>query len=572
MADVKISALPAASTPLAGTEILPIVQVGVTEQVSVADLTAGRAISASALTLTTTALAVTSGGTGISSAAQGALLSATGTNTFSATRTPTLGLAGTAAGTLGFSGATSGVVTLQTAATAGTWSLTLPTSGGTNGYILTTNGSGVTSWTNPTALGVDLDVGSTAITGGTTTRVLYNNAGVLGEYAITGTGSVVLGTTPTFTTSALFPAGSVSAPGIAASGNTNTGIYFPAADNAAIATGGVVALTADSSQNVSVTNTLVMGSSFKRNKLINGSMNVYQRGSVAATTAGAYTLDRWFVTPTGATVTVTQSTATVPTNFTASLNVAAAASVTNVSARQRIESLNCQELTSGSKVTVSGYIRQSTGSAVTTATVALVTPTASDNYASTTSAATSYTIPSIATATWTFFSNTFTLTTGCTNGLQITIALGTGLTTGSFNLTGVQLEVGSVATPYERQIYTHQLAECQRYYFRVVNTSTFCGFATGFNSGTTTGEWIIPFPVTMRIAPTALEQTGTPGDYQIRNAAGASDVTGGPTFAAASPNSITINASVTAAVTSGDGSILRNGNNVTAFFGWSAEL
>jgi len=52
MADTKISALPAASTPLAGTEVLPIVQGGITEQVSVANLTAGRAVSALSLTTT----------------------------------------------------------------------------------------------------------------------------------------------------------------------------------------------------------------------------------------------------------------------------------------------------------------------------------------------------------------------------------------------------------------------------------------------------------------------------------------------------------------------------------------
>jgi hypothetical protein len=45
MADTKISALTAATTPLAGTEVLPIVQSGVTKQVSVANLTAGRAVS-----------------------------------------------------------------------------------------------------------------------------------------------------------------------------------------------------------------------------------------------------------------------------------------------------------------------------------------------------------------------------------------------------------------------------------------------------------------------------------------------------------------------------------------------
>ena len=52
MADTKISALTAATTPLAGTEVLPIVQSGVTKQVSVANLTAGRTVSASTFTST----------------------------------------------------------------------------------------------------------------------------------------------------------------------------------------------------------------------------------------------------------------------------------------------------------------------------------------------------------------------------------------------------------------------------------------------------------------------------------------------------------------------------------------
>jgi len=57
LADVKISALPASSTPLAGTEILPIVQSSTTRQVSVANLTAGRAVNA----LSITASSLTSG-------------------------------------------------------------------------------------------------------------------------------------------------------------------------------------------------------------------------------------------------------------------------------------------------------------------------------------------------------------------------------------------------------------------------------------------------------------------------------------------------------------------------------
>lgn len=53
MADLKISQLPAATTPLAGTEVLPIVQSGSTVQVTVNNLTTGKAVSASTVTATT---------------------------------------------------------------------------------------------------------------------------------------------------------------------------------------------------------------------------------------------------------------------------------------------------------------------------------------------------------------------------------------------------------------------------------------------------------------------------------------------------------------------------------------
>jgi len=52
MADLKISALPASTVPLAGTEVLPIVQSSATKQVTVANLTAGRAVATGALTVT----------------------------------------------------------------------------------------------------------------------------------------------------------------------------------------------------------------------------------------------------------------------------------------------------------------------------------------------------------------------------------------------------------------------------------------------------------------------------------------------------------------------------------------
>jgi hypothetical protein len=65
MADTKISALPASTTPLAGTEVLPIVQSSTTKQVSVANLTAGRAISATSVTASTGNFVVGTSGQGI---------------------------------------------------------------------------------------------------------------------------------------------------------------------------------------------------------------------------------------------------------------------------------------------------------------------------------------------------------------------------------------------------------------------------------------------------------------------------------------------------------------------------
>ena len=65
MADKKISQLTAATTPLAGTEVVPVVQSGVTKKVSVADLTAGRSVSVADLTASIGNLVIGTSGKGI---------------------------------------------------------------------------------------------------------------------------------------------------------------------------------------------------------------------------------------------------------------------------------------------------------------------------------------------------------------------------------------------------------------------------------------------------------------------------------------------------------------------------
>lgn len=60
--------------------------------------------------------------------------------------------AGSTLGTLRLEGNTSGYVQLQTAAAAGGWTLTLPSGTTASGLVLSTNGSGVTSWTDANTL------------------------------------------------------------------------------------------------------------------------------------------------------------------------------------------------------------------------------------------------------------------------------------------------------------------------------------------------------------------------------------------------------------------------------------
>lgn len=77
MADKKISALTSSTTPLAGTEVLPIVQSGATVKVAVSDLTAGRAISATAVTASTGDITSTAGNFVVGTSGKGIDFSAT---------------------------------------------------------------------------------------------------------------------------------------------------------------------------------------------------------------------------------------------------------------------------------------------------------------------------------------------------------------------------------------------------------------------------------------------------------------------------------------------------------------
>jgi hypothetical protein len=130
----------------------------------------------------------------------------------------------TLAGTVKFAGSTSGTTTVAATAVAGTTTLTLPAATDTLVGKATTD-----TLTNKTLTGAVMN-------------------GTLGAT----TPSTVAATTISASSTATFAAGAVGTPSITTTGDTNTGIYFPAADTIAFAEGGAEAMRIDSSGNVGI--------------------------------------------------------------------------------------------------------------------------------------------------------------------------------------------------------------------------------------------------------------------------------------------------------------------------------
>ena len=90
-----------------------------------------------------------------------------------------------------------------------------------------------------------------------------------------------------------------------------------------------------------------------------------------------------------------------------------------------------------------------------------------------------------------------------------------GTSGATFYITGVQLEQGSVATPFERPLYNAQLAQCQRYYVLTNPSNTSRGGGlTGSMYATTAANVFGTFPVPMRTAPT-VTAGGTSNTFYI---------------------------------------------------------
>jgi hypothetical protein len=246
-----------------------------------------------------------------------------------------------------------------------------------------------------------------------------------------------------------------------------------------------------------------------RNKIINGKMEIAQRGtSFAAIASSAYSLDRW--TPgyvTSAVTTISQQSDVPSSNeFQSSLRIAVTTADTSIAAgdgygiEQKIEGYNVRDLI-GRTFTLSFWVRSSkTG-------IHCVSLRNSGNDRSyvaeyTINAANTWEQKSITVNGGLITAGTWNWTDGVGINLRFELACGsnfyttanawqTGLFLGTSNqvncldstsnifaITGVQLEVGGVATPFEHRPFGAELALAQRYYEKSYSITTNTGTAT----------------------------------------------------------------------------------------------
>ena len=240
-----------------------------------------------------------------------------------------------------------------------------------------------------------------------------------------------------------------------------------------------------------------------QNHLINGGMDVWQRGtsfSIGGPGTVIYSADRW-TCYSGNTGTITRDTSLVPDGFESSLKFTSTINNSGMDFYQLIETKNVIPLR-GKTVTLSAYVAGTNGKTAPGMTAYYSTTT--DDMIYLTSGVLMQNVAVSAPLSSTLFqriSTTFVVPVTAKT-IRIGLISSTLNNTEFINWTGVKLEVGTVATAFSRVGGTiaSELLSCQRYYVRWDTTNEQVGYYWG--NGSSYNRWNWAFPVTMRSIPT----------------------------------------------------------------------
>ena len=230
----------------------------------------------------------------------------------------------------------------------------------------------------------------------------------------------------------------------------------------------------------------------RKNLIINGGMDVSQRGDYSTATTltnGTYYLDR-FKTVLGGTATYTHKSNQLVDGKYVNTLLMTLTSTGYAATQQFVEDFAKLK---GRAVTLSMWVKSNKAGA----NIGIYDGISQTNSSGHTGG-----------GSWEKLTVSHTCSTS-TNQMRTEVWTGTGSSIGSYiEFTGVQLEVGSVATDFEHRSYGEELALCQRYYYHHASgASSFIGIGTFVSA--TQMRTLVYFPVTMRTDPTLTQVTGT---------------------------------------------------------------
>ena len=285
------------------------------------------------------------------------------------------------------------------------------------------------------------------------------------------------------------------------------------------------------------------GALSNRNVIINGAMQVAQRGTSFASVGNVYTLDRFqmYKQNTGAAFTITQSSVTDLAGFANALKVDCTTADTSLASNEQAyisyfaEGQDLQRFQKGYSTalgfTLSFYVKTNkTGLYTVSMFDRDNTRKVNGSYTVADTGWNRYTISFPADTTGKFdddnassleiFFNLYAGSDTNTGTLSETWAASAdaGSTTGQVNfadstsndweITGIQLETGSEATPFEHRSVADELHRCQRYYFQLDGDASDRIGVGGYAVGASEARMDVVFPCAMRAAPT-ISGTGT---------------------------------------------------------------
>lgn len=315
-----------------------------------------------------------------------------------------------------------------------------------------------------------------------------------------------------------------------------------------------------------------------KNKIINGNFGVWQRGTSFAATASTspFTADRWQTSiGTGAAATISQQAFTAGaapiSGYESAYFLRFARTTTGSSSSYLYQKIEDVRTFAGQTATVSFWAKAASTYTFATGEIYLEQTWGTGGTAGSVVTYVNASSQAVSTS-WTRYSFTVAVpaatgkTIGTSSALALVFNFATGQGTSTFDIWGVQVEAGSTATPFQTATGTIQgeLAACQRYYYRMTAPGAYTVFATGGSTGSTNARFAISYPVTMRVAPTAL-------DYSTLAVAEA----GGSIIAVTSATLdgvLAVLANVSSGLSQYRSNFLYSNNSTSAYLGFSAEL